>query len=481
MTGVSRSETLPAVSSVTSVERMQLAILIAVLAALAQSEATSPIPVAGTLWRVVLAIAGVSLAPLVAALGSASAARALLLDHPRDQASYDRYLRFQRLAIGLWLCSCAFVLYVIEWPLLVRVNWALADGLLLDELCILAPVVLPLVLLWGAFYQVERAAQIAIARETDGALPNASVMRYVALQARLHLGLILLPALAVILVQDLFARYAPQAAIDGQAWWLSLPLLAGVYMFLPLALRMIWRTSPLPDGELRSRLEAVCAEQDCPLSNILVWHTEGHVANAAVAGMSRRLRYVFLTDGLLKRLSHDEIAAVVHHELGHIARWHLQLRMLLLTLPLALLLAVQQWFPLFAEAIPGQLTSMGISHALQTSLLLPLLVAGYAIVAVGRYSRLLEHDADLAVIWRAGLLDSSAGDDLLRALEKLIGSGRESRIAQWLHPSLAERQAFLARAIADDSYRLHFRRRLKRFAWLLVASFVISGVAIAAR
>jgi hypothetical protein len=80
---------------------------------------------------------------------------------------------------------------------------------------------------------------------------------------------------------------------------------------------------------------------------------------------------------------------------------------------------------------------------------------------LGWCSRLMEHDADLA----ACLADDGGfcprrRDDFCHALVTVCGKGRESRLAQWLHPPLAERLAFLDRAGCDARVVAACRRRI---------------------
>lgn len=490
---------------------MQLAILIAVLAALAQTEPAEALPVEGWAWRVGLVFAGMLLAPLVAACGSLSMARAFAAGRFQRACSYARYQFLQRLAIGLWLLASGMVLYALQWPAIVRVNWSLGEWPLVDELLILAPIVLPLGLLWLAFYQVENAARRAVAGHGDSSGPSRSADRsasrslsagdYLLLQARQHLGLALLPALAVIAGQELLAKYGPEWASDERAWWIYLPVAAAMLLALPLLLRCLWRTTSLPAGPLRSQLEAVLREQRCPVRDLLVWHTQGQIANALVAGFTPRLRYVFLTDSLLTRLSDAELAAVMRHEAGHLARRHLPLRMLLLTLPLVALFALKAWQPQLVAGVPLWLAGIGIPAAWQASLLLPAMVVVYAVVVVGGYSRLLEHDADLAVILRTGhdgihapngtfhgprqdnpLVDEAVGAEaacaaFIAALTKVSGGATESRLGQWLHPPLDCRIAFLRQVVRSPAAGWHFQRRLDQFAWLLVALYLLACLA----
>ena len=51
---------------------------------------------------------------------------------------------------------------------------------------------------------------------------------------------------------------------------------------------------------------------------ILLWHTENNMGNAAVVGLVPRLRYILLSDLLLETMDDRQIEAVFAHEIGHI-------------------------------------------------------------------------------------------------------------------------------------------------------------------
>jgi Zn-dependent protease with chaperone function len=209
--------------------------------------------------------------------------------------------------------------------------------------------------------------------------------------------------------------------------------------------------------------------------DILVWHTHGMAANAAVAGVVRGLRYVFLTDRLLARLSAEEVTGVVRHELAHIAGRHMLWRMLLMALPLAIWFAIQAIVP----------DSAALAHSLDTSAAAAILLTAawlaYAVLVVARYSRWLEHEADLATcVAKDGTVDRAAAECFARALVKIIGRGQTSRWAHWLHPPLEERLAVLAVAIADPMAAVRFRRRLWWLAASMVAAYAIVAIVLLA-
>ncbi len=455
---------------------MQLAILIAVILALAQTESSAAQPVGGALWRAALTLGGALVAPLAAALGSMRLLRALAGEQRPSRADCERlWSGVQSIALGLWLAIVVATMYVLKWPQVVRSDWSLAAWPLADELLILLPVLLPLVLFWCVLHRLQTEAERSLTSGGNAPPPRPGLAAFLWQNARHHLALVVLPALAVIGWQESLALVWPRLASGG--WWLYAPVLGGMLILLPVALRRVWRTSPLPAGPLRERLAAICRTEQVGVREILVWHTEGQVANAAVAGVLRGLRYVFLTDGLLLRLTPAEVEAVLRHELGHITGRHMLWRMLVLALPLVAWMTARQAFPGFHDAVTFRLAQAGIAPSLQMSLLVPLALAAYAIAVVGTYSRWLEHEADLATcVWPGGQVDRAAAESFARALIKIVGRGRESVWSLWLHPSALSRLAVLARAIADPGWAAGYRRRL---AWVAIMIVVFYGIAAA--
>lgn len=457
---------------------MQLAILAAVLAALAAAETADSGPVSGLGWRLVLAAAVSLVAPLTALVGTQRLVLGLVRSIP-DEHREARLARLQARVVGLWLAAVLVVLFVAGWPQIVRSNWSLATWPLVDELAILTPILAPLLVMWAVFYRLERAAQTLVFRARGLVAPPPRMLAYVWLHARFHLGLVVLPALAVIGVQDLLAAGQIDLSSGGAALWLGLPIVGGLLVLMPWAVRRIWRTTPLPAGDLRDRLTELCRERSCPVRELLVWHTDGYVANAAVVGLSRWLRYVLLTDGLLAKLTADEVAAVVRHELGHLRRQHLPLRLALLALPIVWWGAIKTAWPEIATTLTDFVAGAGLSSSLAANALVPLAMLIYAVVVVGWYSRRLEHDADLeACLGQNHQLDSQATADFIHALTRLLGRSPESRLGQWLHPSLTDRLRFLRQAATQPQHIARFRSRLRSIA-LAIAALYFAAAAVA--
>jgi STE24 endopeptidase len=199
-----------------------------------------------------------------------------------------------------------------------------------------------------------------------------------------------------------------------------------------------------------------------------VWHTDRQLVNAAIAGLLPSQRYVFLTDALLGHLDDEQVEAVVLHELGHVRRRHLPLRMMLLGLPLWMAASVQATQPELAARFSSWAAQISAGQSLLPCLALCGATVLYAVLALGCYSRVLEHDADLCVC-RHGR--GPAFVAALRRLSQLCGSKQERWT--WLHPSTGQRIHLLQLAMVDAQVARRFHRQVDRFNGLLVAGFLL--------
>jgi len=444
---------------------MQLAILTAVLAAIAAAEGGGG-PVEGVAWRLVV-ILGAALAPPLAALvaGHRLTQRS---EHGRkfcaDEEAGHAAARLESIVIGLWLAAVAFILFVGQWPRIVRANWDLAALPLVDEIGILLPVIAPLVLIWAAMYRIQ-----------GGEAGRGSLVRYLFLQARHHLALVLLPPLLIVGLIEVIAALKIAQDLDA-IWWFAIPQFAVVLLVMPLAVRRLWRTTPLVMQPLRSQLDEICGARGVKLREILVWQTDGTVANAAVVGMSRHLRYLLLTDVILSQLTADQIAAVVRHELAHLRRWHLPLRLALLLLPVAWWMALKQSFPDLELQFTSSFAFLALSPSQSSAVALPLSLLAYAVIVVGWYSRLLEHDADIdACLDQSGSFDPGSAADFCTALQVVCGDGHESWFSRWLHPPVSARIELLNGIAFHPALAVAIRRRMTTVAAAIVLLYLAAA------
>lgn len=450
---------------------MQIVLVLAVLAAIVISENSPSQPVGGATPRLALAGCAMLAAPLFAFVSSG-----LISWRLRNARGHglllDRYRRMKQIHLVLLLALAAGVAYGLDWARLVRYNWHLESVFLVDEFLILLPVLLPLVLSWAAFYDADRAILSGHAGR-----PFISRGRYVAIHARHYLGMLLVPLFVILAVQDAAQLLAPDLLTGEYADEFTLavfvPPLAVLLAVFPLLLRFVWQTRPLEPGPLRDRLEAASRRAGVGVREILVWQTNSLAVNAAVAGFFSPLRYVFLTDGLLEMLSDEEIEGVLGHELGHVYHRHLLMRIIAMLAPLSPWFVLCRCFPDQVENFIGLAKSWTGESAAMLGLLAVGMMGLHAVFIFGKFSRLLEKQADL---FGCRCLEDEFGaestDIFVQALEKIaIASGNRYRWS-WQHGSIAGRVEFLSRMAQNRKNKLRFLRRVCVIAGL-TAAFVV--------
>jgi STE24 endopeptidase len=143
----------------------------------------------------------------------------------------------------------------------------------------------------------------------------------------------------------------------GERWWLWTWLawmafnLAVMVLFPTVIAPLFNRFEPLPEGDVRRRVEALLARCRFRAQGLYVMDGSRRSAhgNAYFTGLGRARRIVFF-DTLLERLDANEIEAVLAHELGHFRLRHIPKRVLAMSaLSLAGLwllgwLSRQPWF-----------------------------------------------------------------------------------------------------------------------------------------
>ena len=374
--------------------------------------------------------------------------------------------------VALWLATAGGILWWLHWGQLVRFNWHLDHVFLVDDVLILMPVVLPMVLSWAAFYEVDRALQVGLSGEAALEGPPATRRQYLGVHLRHYLGVLLLPVLGLLAVQDAVDLVAPGLLESDWAVAIYGPAFLLLFLLFPVLLRHLWQTRPLEQGTLRSRLENAAARSGLGVRDVLVWQTGGLLVNAAVAGFAARLRYVFLTDGLLARLDEDEIEAVFDHELGHVRHRHLLLRILAMIAPLSLWLLAGQLAPESGYRVEAWLARAGLGLQVPMGLAIVAVMGVYMFFVFGFYSRLLEHQADLfACRAMAAGSSKSPRETFVSALEKLtLAAGTSRKATGWQHASVARRVELLRQAAEEPRYLARFERRVRSVNLVLIAA-----------
>lgn len=246
------------------------------------------------------------------------------------------------------------------------------------------------------------------------------------------------------------------------AWWWVWAWAAWVAFTLALvAVFPRWiaplfnRFTPLEEGELRARIEALVARCGFRAEGLFVMDGSRRSShgNAYFTGFGRDKRIVFF-DTLVERLTQGEIEAVLAHELGHFARGHIpRLLAVRFALAFALLavLGVAAGEPAFASAL--HLASPPPTGALLAAfvMVVPAFTFPFQPLA-SLLSRRQEYEADEFAASHA------SAEDLVSALGKLYRDNAATLTPDPLHslvydshPPAALRIAHLRRLAAGPS------------------------------
>jgi len=265
-----------------------------------------------------------------------------------------------------------------------------------------------------------------------------------------------------------------------------------VLMISPELLRHVLDTQKIPESPLRESLSDICRRSGVSCREILIWHTQNNLGNAAVMGLVPWVRYVMLSDLLLKSMTTEQIQAVFAHELGHVKHRHLVwFVVFLLTFSLAisaLLVMLESHLTLTTS----QQQAYDITSNVGCGLVL--------LLAYGFLSRWFERQADVyaARTVQLAALPVAVGADLTTdaAIEY---SGEHSgasifasalhRVAlvnnipinarNWTHGSIASRMRYIRQFGRDPQIAERFDRTTRRVLWgLSVLIIICTAIAV---
>jgi Zn-dependent protease with chaperone function len=427
---------------------------------------------------------GVGLVVLAAAgLARRTSWEAHLAAEPRETILHRYSNRRFYHTLGLFTYY-AVALFVLGWGWAVEAYWDHAG----NELLILAPFLVSLVLSWACFYSADRAlhqTSLAVAQR-----PFWGRWAYVTFHLRQNLAFIVAPLLLMITVKGLQRWFPDEDAPGGQLLVIAvMALLAGVFVSFPWILRLVLGLQPLPDGPLRERLLLAARRLRFRFSNIMLWNTHSGVANALVAGILPYPRYVLLSDRLVQELTPEEVEAVFGHEVGHIKYHHMIYYVGFMGVSM---LAVAGLWSLLVPHVPA-LESLNQAKDDWAKLPLVGIVGAYIFVVFGFLSRRCERQADIfgcravscartdCAGHEEGAVYPPCGRGLcatgirtfIRALEKVadvnnISRSRPGWFQSWQHSTIARRVEFLQAMVADPTLEVRFQRTVRWVKWTLV-------------
>jgi Zn-dependent protease with chaperone function len=204
---------------------------------------------------------------------------------------------------------------------------------LLPDLAGLVPFLAGLILMWVLDYPFHRALRqrlsASMVRQGQNPLPCWTPGQYLVFNLRHNLLFIAVPVGLIILGADAVRLYLPGLLPEnfkygeGVLIAASLVIATGVFLVAPLLVVRLWKTSPLPDGDLRRNLESMSRRMKIRYRDILIWRSGGVLANAGAMGLIGRVRYLLLSDALLENMNVETIRSIFAHEVGHIRKHHI--------------------------------------------------------------------------------------------------------------------------------------------------------------
>lgn len=434
---------------------MQVLLLILVAAVMLPATGDPPVgPVAS-----ISIVLGATMLLVVAGAGHAAVLRRGLdragARHRLERANTSmRWM--QRLAV------IAVVVGIVALGFRESVRAFVGDPPLLDETLVVMPALLSIAVAWWIFHPFEqRSRDSMLLRRLDEGLPvqaPPSRAAYVAMQVRSQLLVLLVPFAMLVLGGESIRMLA---AGDGTgAAWVSTVgtgvVVAAVALVAPAIIVRLVGARPMPPGEVRDDLEAMCRTTGVRVRDLLVWPTGGLMVNAAVTGLVAPLRWVMITDGLLETLRRDEVLAVMAHELGHVRRHHMAwmaISVVALAMGVGVLLdpavaAIRSWRWELGGDPEAALRDLGRIDLAATAVVLLSVMAGF-----GWVSRRFERQADAFAAACLSEREEEAGRDALDARGVGAMSSALAAVADangvpvgrftWRHGSIASRRRHL--------------------------------------
>ncbi len=361
------------------------------------------------------------------------------------------------MATQIYMVLALAALMLAGWGAWIEESLHLAGVPLAAKALAVAPFVLALLAYWWAIYPLEQALRLRrieqAAMSGELAMPAWTRRQHLSFNLRHHLLFVAAPAGAIILVVDVI--HLLEDAI-GPAVSAAAAITAGGLLFLlaPALVVSIWRTRPLPAGELRGRLEQTCRRLGLRYRRILLWDTGGVIVNAGVMGVVRPLRYVLLSDALLARLDEDSVEAIFAHEAGHVLYHHIPY-MIAFTVGLLMLCGA------VADVAAG---ALGLDYT-GARLLALVIAAGTWGWLFGPLSRRFERQADVF-----GAVGASGGGELTALGTGIFGNslmqvarfnGIPPTRRNYRHGSIQRRVNYLVELLASTAGREKLDRQIR--------------------
>ena len=225
------------------------------------------------LWTIVLT----GFPVLITCFVTSYVARTFPADKEENLSKHYRLRRFmivfECISLAAYLCN----LYLLNLPVLINKHLAFFPMKNLRQIFTLLPLLIGLICIRLAFYQVNRLQQghyreVATLQFKFLLFPLLPMFVYLAIIDAVYC----LPYSA-----QMFILEHPYVLIG-----LILPVIASAFIFAPLLMQFLWKTEPLAVGSaLKGKLDLLTKQSGIKYRDIVVWQTGSLlIANAAVAG-----------------------------------------------------------------------------------------------------------------------------------------------------------------------------------------------------
>jgi len=350
---------------------------------------------------------------------------------------------------------------------------------LLEKFVLLGPFFVTVILGWTLDYRFHLAVRTAAADEHTPAAPYWSRGKHILYNVRHLLLFTLVPIGLILLVMDVLEMYVlgsiPASSRDVVYLAASLGTALTVFVLAPLLITRIWRTRRLEPGSLRTDLEDICGSLKLKYRDILVWESEGVIANAAVMGLIAPVRFILVSDGIVDRLERHQIRAVFAHEGGHITAHHLPYLMMMAVAIMSLCGSAAELIAILADL--GEPAAM--------LLMLALVFAAGGLV-FGAISRQFERQSDVIGAWASApppdgspRITEDGAAIFAGSLEQIARlNGIDPHKRNWRHGSIASRVSYILSLGSSGGTRRQIDTTVRRIKIAIILGLIAAAAVI---
>ena len=352
------------------------------------------------------------------------AAKRVLSGAQSIEISHQRLLDRLELVRWCWLPVGAIGLTMMGFGDFTRELPLPAESMALRAIVLLLPSLFVVASTWAADQQF---ADWADSHQPTG-IERPSIVAALWDSFRMQAAWLLVPVIVIFAVIDVTRAIAGPGGASEYS--VALVALGSLPILFPLLVGVIWRTRRISEEPSAAWSGEFLRSAGFRGIRLRVWDTDRRVCTALVAGVIPGFRLMLLSDALLARLSQRQTQMVMLHELAHVARFHMLLRMA-------------------SVGIIWLVIAVGFSQLPESDLLR---IAGTALGVVLTFgllsltSHLTELDADQYACGMAqrlhdtgssfGLPQEEAARELAMALKIVCRDNPKARRASWMHPSL---------------------------------------------